>query len=150
MRGLLGFWNFLPDTLQITRYGQNRIEILKYNSKASQRRIFHKNILIGFLEIWIFSRMKLFMWPGECSGSKKFISFLKSFLRHRLTILNQKVSRKCNERYFSAIWNWIFFFVKKHYFWNFSSPASKKFFLENPNMPFDYKLKTLQNGEKLG
>jgi hypothetical protein len=31
------------------------------------------------------------MWPGECSGSKKFLSFNKSFLGHQLIILYQKI-----------------------------------------------------------
>ncbi len=30
--------------------------------------------------------MQLMMWPGECSGSIKIISFFKSFLRHWLRV----------------------------------------------------------------
>jgi hypothetical protein len=40
------------------------------------------------------------------------------------------------------------FSLKKHHFWNFSSPASKKFFLANSNMPFHYQQNYLQNSEK--
>jgi len=49
--GLFEFWDLLPDTPQVIINDRYRTKILKYNSKASQRRIFHKNILNGFLEI---------------------------------------------------------------------------------------------------
>jgi hypothetical protein len=42
------------------------------------------------------------------------------------------------------------FCMKKHHFWNFSSPASKKFFLASSNILFHYRLKIPQNSENVG
>ncbi len=75
-----------------------------------------------------FSCAKLMMWPGECSGSKKFISFLKSFLRYWLTILCQKIWRKSYKRLFSAIWNWKFLIEKSTNSGTFNLQLQRNFF----------------------
>jgi hypothetical protein len=76
------------------------------------------------------------MWPGECSGSKKFIYFNKPFLGHQSFYI-KKYEGNAKILIFSQL-KGKYFDCKKHHFWNFPSPASKKFFLANSNMPFYY------------
>jgi hypothetical protein len=48
---------------------------------------------------------------------------------------------------FQPIKREIFLIVKKHYFWNFSSPASMEFFLANSNHAISLKTKKIKNSK---
>ncbi len=80
------------------------------------------------------------MWLWECSVSKKKILSTQIIL-WTFTIQFTLIFRHLNLKFF----DW-----KKQNFWNFSSPASKKFFLANSNMPIHYQLNYIQNSENCG